>query len=214
MTKHQSVREWQFDLSGGELCLDFANTVSNRGAPDRSRDHLLKYEDLIFFAQDSRLLSSQHARRLVETARTRLEEGEGVYRTAILLREAIYRVFAAAARSETAKPGDVKTIEEFATEAMKHRELCFSRRAFRWEWKHDEKDALSFIVWPIAQSAAELLTAERLKKVRICEASSCAWLFLDESRNHSRRWCDMKVCGNREKAKRHYERGRKKAISN
>jgi predicted RNA-binding Zn ribbon-like protein len=213
MTKQHSAREWQFDLSGGELCLDFANTVSNRGAPDRSRDHLQKYEDLIFFAQDSRLLSAQLAGKLHGISQSKPDESERVWGTAIVLREAIYRVFAGAARSNAAKASDVKTIEEFATEAMKHRELCFSRREFHWEWKHDEKDPLSFILWPIAQSAADLLTSERVKKVRICEASSCAWLFLDESRNHSRRWCDMKVCGNREKAKRHYERGRKTAAS-
>jgi predicted RNA-binding Zn ribbon-like protein len=62
------------------------------------------------------------------------------------------------------------------------------------------------MLWPIASSAADLLTSERLKKVRLCEAKTCTWLFLDESRNHSRRWCDMKVCGNREKARRHYQR--------
>ena len=61
------------------------------------------------------------------------------------------------------------------------------------------------ILWPIAKSAADLLIPPELE-VRLCKAPDCAWLFLDKSRNRSRRWCDMKVCGNRQKARRHYQR--------
>jgi predicted RNA-binding Zn ribbon-like protein len=60
------------------------------------------------------------------------------------------------------------------------------------------------MLWPIAQSAADLMTSDKRNSVRQCGADDCAWLFLDESRNHSRRWCDMKTCGNRQKARRHY----------
>ena len=209
MTKNKAEREWEFDLSGGVLCLDFANTVSDRGAPAGSRDHLQGYDDLIFFAQDSGILSSPEARRAIEIARSNAQAASAVHRTAIALREAIYRVFAAATKSQVAKPKDVKMIEEFATEATKHRKLSASGREYRWEWRRDKDEMIMYTLWPIAQSAADLLTSDRLKKVRECEAPTCAWLFLDESRNHSRRWCDMKVCGNREKAKRHYERGKK-----
>jgi len=55
----------------------------------------------------------------------------------------------------------------------------------------------------------DLLTSDRLSAVRECAADDCAWLFLDESRNRSRRWCDMKVCGNRQKARLHYHRSQK-----
>ena len=73
-----------------------------------------------------------------------------------------------------------------------------------WEWK--SQNPVDSILWPIAQSAADLLTSPDLAAVRMCEAPDCAWLFLDQSRNRSRRWCDMKVCGNRQKARRHYQR--------
>ncbi|MCB0153982.1 MAG: CGNR zinc finger domain-containing protein, partial [Anaerolineae bacterium] len=55
-------------------------------------------------------------------------------------------------------------------------------------------------------SAAELLTSDRLNRVGQCAGESCGWLFLDTTRNHSRRWCEMEHCGNRAKAKRHYRR--------
>ena len=42
--------------------------------------------------------------------------------------------------------------------------------------------------------------------VRECGASDCAWLFLDTSKNHHRRWCDMTRCGNRAKVRRFYAR--------
>jgi predicted RNA-binding Zn ribbon-like protein len=64
------------------------------------------------------------------------------------------------------------------------------------------------LLWPIAESAAELLTSQEVSSIRLCEAPDCDWLFLDNSRNRSRRWCDMKICGNREKARRHYRRSR------
>ena len=51
-----------------------------------------------------------------------------------------------------------------------------------------------------------LLSSGNLRRLRICP--NCNWLFLDRSRNSSRLWCDMAVCGNRQKAKRHYLRHR------
>ena len=199
-------REPVFDLSGGAVCLDFANTVSERGSPKRSRDHQYGYDALIIFARDEGILSPQEARELLRFSETKPWDRARVHRTAIALREAIYRVFAAAVHSGEATSKDLKTIEDFAIGAMTHRHLSYPGREYRWEWKYDKKEMLGYVLWPIAQSAAELLTSERLSKVRECAAPTCAWLFVDDSRNHSRRWCDMSVCGNRQKARRHYQK--------
>ena len=209
VTSKAEESESYFDLSGGSICLDFANTVSERGSPSGSFDYLLGYHDLIAFARVEGVLSAEDARAVLAFSQTKLRERARVHRTAINLREAIFRVFAALANSRAAKPQDVKMIEEFAIEAMKHRQLSSSGQQYHWEWKYDKDEMLASVLWPIAQSAAELLTSEKVKKVRECAAPTCAWLFLDESRNHSRRWCDMKVCGNRQKARRHYARQHK-----
>jgi len=58
----------------------------------------------------------------------------------------------------------------------------------------------------LAVSALSLLREDTIARIRICP--NCAWLFLDRSRNSSRLWCDMAVCGNRQKASRHYRRRR------
>ena len=59
---------------------------------------------------------------------------------------------------------------------------------------------------PIIKSAADLLVSPELKRVKQCADDACGWLFMDKSRNNSRRWCSMKDCGNRAKAHRHYLR--------
>jgi predicted RNA-binding Zn ribbon-like protein len=65
------------------------------------------------------------------------------------------------------------------------------------------------MLWPVARSAAELLSSESVDRVRECASSTCTWLFIDDSRNRRRRWCDMASCGNRAKARRYYERHRR-----
>ena len=69
-------------------------------------------------------------------------------------------------------------------------------------------EELESLIWPVAKSAADLLTSERLERVRECAGGTCGWLFIDASKNHSRRWCDMRDCGNAAKAKRHYHKKR------
>jgi predicted RNA-binding Zn ribbon-like protein len=78
-------------------------------------------------------------------------------------------------------------------------------RCFVWEWINMDQ-YLDSVLWAVARSAAELLLSDELQHLRICAADNCAWLFLDRTKNQRRRWCDMKVCGNRVKARRHYER--------
>jgi predicted RNA-binding Zn ribbon-like protein len=206
MTKRTTHASHDFDLSGGILCLNYANTVSQRRIPEQSYDNLVEYSSLIQFAQQSKVVSAAYARDLMKVGTADPSKAGAVLRAATLFREAVYRVFSAVAEGRQVPPRDLQLIEDFAGEAMRHRQLVPGRGTYRWEWRRDKSDALAYMLWPIASSAADLLTSERLKKVRLCEAKTCTWLFLDESRNHSRRWCDMKVCGNREKARRHYQR--------
>jgi predicted RNA-binding Zn ribbon-like protein len=58
----------------------------------------------------------------------------------------------------------------------------------------------------VSRAAAELLIGEDIGYVRQCASDDCSWLFLDKTKNHRRRWCDMKSCGNRDKARRYYQR--------
>ena len=199
---------YQFDLSGGALCLDFANTISWRQVPRQATDHLTRYDDLVAFAGQSKLLSPRQAADLLAHARRHPSAAQDVLQRAITYRERLYRAFSALAEGKAVPPDDLQQVRDFAVEALHHRRLARANGHYRWEWQWDRENMLERILWPIAQSAADLLTSAEIRTLRMCEAPDCAWLFLDHSRNRSRRWCDMKVCGNRQKARRHYQRTR------
>jgi predicted RNA-binding Zn ribbon-like protein len=85
---------------------------------------------------------------------------------------------------------------------MSHLRLVPGRDRVEWAWSGER--LLDDVAWRVARSAADLLTTADLALVRECAADTCGWLFLDRSRNRSRRWCDMNVGGNRAKVRRHY----------
>lgn len=76
---------------------------------------------------------------------------------------------------------------------------------FQWDWR-ENKGELDRLLWPVIQSAGDLMISNEVNRTRECEDDTCEWLFIDRSKNHSRRWCDMSDCGNRAKARRHYAR--------
>ena len=122
------------------------------------------------------------------------------------LRQAIYEIFSAIARESAPETNDVDILNRYWKNASVHASVSHSGNKFQKTWVMDESDGLDRPWWPVAASAADLLTSEDLRMARECASDRCSWLFLDASRNKSRRWCDMKTCGNREKAKRHYEK--------
>jgi predicted RNA-binding Zn ribbon-like protein len=202
------AKEFQFDLMGGQLALDLANTVSRRDDPERRREHLESYRDLLAFMRQSGIVSARQAGELSGYAEQHGSFARKSFLEAIRLREAVYRAFSAIAQGKSATTADLDLITEFAVKALQHRVLSRADGGYRWQWQQTGNNPLDRILWPMSQAAAELLTSEQLRIVRFCEAPDCEWLFLDHSRNRSRRWCDMKSCGNRQKAQRHYRRSR------
>jgi predicted RNA-binding Zn ribbon-like protein len=199
--------EYEFDLTGGILCLDFANTISRREDPEHRREHLAGYADLAAFARQSGLFSPNQTNHLCAYAERHPNQALRTFHKAIALRETLYHAFSATSQHQSTATDDLQQINDAALEALQHRFLALANGGdYRWEWLWDEKNPLERILWPVAQSAAELLTSDKLRTVRFCEAPDCQWLFLDHSRNRSRRWCDMTSCGNRQKARRHYRR--------
>lgn len=200
--------EFQFDLTGGQLALDLANTVSRRDDPERRKDHLEIYRDLLSFARQSGIISSKLAGEFLNYSEQHSSQARRSFLEAIKLRESVYRAFSAIAQGKSAPPPDLDQITGFALRALQHRCLSRGNGGYQWEWQSNSGNPLDRILWPMSQAAADLLTSKQLKIVRFCEAPDCEWLFLDHSRNRSRRWCDMTTCGNRQKARRHYRRSR------
>jgi len=195
-----------FDLSGGALCLDFANTWSDRGRPDTEK--LRAYADLLAFASQTGQLAAGEAARLEQRAERHPREAVAALARCRELREVLYRIFSAIAARRTPPAADLERLNAALPEALSR--LRIERRGARFAWTWHAPDApaqpLGAPLWPALRSAAELLTTDERRRVRECGGSDCTWLFLDRSRNRSRRWCAMQTCGNRAKARRHYRR--------
>lgn len=199
-------RRWPIDeleLVGGELCLDFVNTASEREAGP-FRERLWEYGDLVRWGELTGALDAATAKRLKQAAARKPVAAARVLEQARGLRESIYRVFRAWHRGESPATDDLALIGEAGAEATAAQRLVADADGFDVAWP--ETDALERAWWPAATSAMALLLSADLPRVKECATGNCNWLFVDMSRNRSRRWCDMKECGNRAKARRHYAR--------
>ena len=120
--------------------------------------------------------------------------------------ELLHRVFLAVARRERPRKSDLEELNRALAGALGHLRVVAAARGFAWEVRCIAGD-LEAPLWPILRSAGELLTAPDLSRVKECASENCLWVFLDGTRNHARRWCEMQSCGNRAKV-RSYRRRR------
>jgi predicted RNA-binding Zn ribbon-like protein len=199
-----------FELTAGALCLDLANTVSDR--PTTPRERLRSYADLLRWSRLAGVVSARGEASLGALARARPRRAARVLERAVALREAVYRIFSALARDEAPPAGDLSRLNEELRRGLARQRLDREQGRFVWAWD-DSPDALDRMLWGVARSAAELLVSDEAGTVRECAAQTCGWLFVDRSRSRRRKWCDMAVCGNREKAKRHYHRRRRRGAA-
>lgn len=194
-----------FDLVAGHLALDFANTGSADRAPDSER--LSSYDDLLEFARLTDLLGARRSAELRAEAAREPARAARVIERARVLRDTLSDVFHDVAASGRPADSDVAVLNTFLEEGMCNRRLERDDQCCGWGWAAGE-EPLEQMLWPIVNAAAELLVDGELERVKTCGNEACAWLFVDSSRNRSRRWCMMKDCGNRAKARRHYARRR------
>jgi len=170
------------ELWGNDLALDFVNTVEGpRGEPPE-KDHLRSYADLVAWAR--------HAGALPESARP----ARGDLAPARELRAAIYDVFAALATGGRPPRAALAALLRVHADAV--REGSLEHGDWVWTGRHRDRP-----LWPIAVAAVDLLRSDRLDRLKMC--GNCCWLFLDRSRNGSRRWCSMDECGVHTKMRRY-----------
>jgi predicted RNA-binding Zn ribbon-like protein len=196
----------QFDLSGGHLALDFVNTVSYR--PTLAIERLPDYSRLVSFAMQSAVrLQSGAAQNLLKHSELVPGVGKSALQKAIQLREALFAIFSSAVERQMVSDKAMGLLNAAVKESIEHGNLYADGRRFVWLWS-GMGDKFDSMLWPIARAAANLLMSKDLEHLRMCAAPDCAWLFLDNTKNQRRRWCDMKTCGNRVKARRHYKKAK------
>src|SRR5258708_30118 len=196
----------RISLRGGRICVDFVNTVDNRGTA-HAVEYFTSYTGGVAWGHHTGLVAEERARRLLAEAERHPKQAHAVLTHVVTLREALYRMFLAAAEGAPAAAADVDAINEALSNAMARARVIPADDSYVWAREEDDT-ALHAPLWPRVPSAAELLTSAELHRVHLCSSEDCGWLFLDTSKNRSRRWCALEGCGNRAKARRHYQRTR------
>jgi predicted RNA-binding Zn ribbon-like protein len=203
-----------YQIIAGHPALDFVNTLDNRFSEDGPRELVNSYSDLLSFSRQAGLLGASQVNALAareESVKSHSAKAAGALRAARELREGLAAIlYTTLNEPRQPAPQDLKTLERHFLRADEHRELVWSGDAdeaprAQWQWGAFASE-LELPVWALARSAASLLTSAAMDHVRMCSSETCRWLFYDTSKNHSRRWCDMKVCGNRMKARRFQKR--------
>jgi predicted RNA-binding Zn ribbon-like protein len=186
---------------GGHLCLDFANTVDHPEGPTRW-DHISTYDDLLDWSRAAGTITQQQADQLGQCAARDAGEADAALQSAHQLRDVLNDVFGAVVDRPEQVAAHWVRLRSFVTAAAASTEVDITSRPPRWTWTG--VGDLVVVMHPVAAAAADLLGSEDLSRLKRCPG--CSWLFLDRSRNHSRRWCDMGDCGTVAKSRRYVTR--------
>jgi predicted RNA-binding Zn ribbon-like protein len=197
----RSEPDYTFDFCGGQLAIDFTNTVGSRG--DAPEEHFQTFGDLLAWAGAHGILTRAGADRLRRDASRHPAAARAALATARELREALYQVIDASAATRQPPQAALATVNAHVRGTFSRMKL--TARHARIELATDDAGRESLadpVLTPVVRAAVDLLTSDAIARVRICADETCAWLFLDTTRNRTRRWCDMKSCGNRSKVRR------------
>jgi predicted RNA-binding Zn ribbon-like protein len=187
-------------------CIRFTQTIGWE-ARDAPEELLSDYDSLVDWCADRGIVSGKYAEEAREQARKRPEQARAALEDARRLRLAIYRILGAVGTGQEPDPAPLGDLNAYLQRTLPSRRLTVSPTVSAWSWQLDPL-RLDHLLGPIAWSAAELLTSPEAARLSLCAADDCGWLFVDGSRNHSRRWCDMSDCGNRAKVRRFRDRQR------
>jgi predicted RNA-binding Zn ribbon-like protein len=195
----------EFQLVAGHLALDFANTLDYRYDPDRLIDLLPSYERFLVFCRQSGVITATQMRKLLDGLSE--FDSQRVLREVIEFRETLYLLILSAVHGRRPDESHVRALNRVFSEAPAFDEVVWHKRRFVRSVR-DVTERPDGPLRLVVQAAVVLITSSDIDNVRECSEKTCRWFFMDRSRNHSRRWCDMQLCGNRSKAKRFYARTR------
>jgi predicted RNA-binding Zn ribbon-like protein len=179
-----STNKPRFQFVAGNIALDFVNTVGDRLSSKR-RDYFKTEKDVALWLKAAGLSSK--------------DKREIPLREALTLRESLYRIFASAINSRRPSKSDLDLLNKFIKKSKANWTLQTASGQFSWHW--DNNSLVPFSMAQVAEAAVELLTSKDLRLLRLCRDAKCGWIFIDRSQGRRRKWCSMKDCGNRAKAR-------------
>jgi predicted RNA-binding Zn ribbon-like protein len=198
----------QFEPIGGAAALDFVNTLGGLrdSEPGQEDEYLNAYDDLVELGLTTVTLSERAARRLRRAARERPADAEAALAAAREARALLDSVFRPVADGGARPAGALAELAKLDATALSHGRLVEDGGRVEWSW--EDAPGLEAPLWPLVHSAVELATSGPLERVSCC--GRCRWLFLDATKNHSRRWCSMETCGTYRKMERYVARRRER----
>lgn len=196
----------RFQFIAGALCLDFANTIHNFRAEDKEEE-LRAISDLLQWAKEAGLLSGADHDRLAAHYNHNPREAAATLGKGTAIRDLLLSIFAGIANGRSISSLRQSELNSVLAQAPGLLRVMKKSDRIETKWM-SAAEGVSQVFFAVLTSAAKLLASDRLGRIRECSSADCTWLFVDESRNRSRRWCEMRTCGNRIKARRHYQRSR------
>jgi predicted RNA-binding Zn ribbon-like protein len=165
------------------------------------------YEDLLEFSLETETLSPELAGRLRRLARERPGDADAAVAAARGMRSVLDCAFRPLTGDKDASERALEDLGRLGATATARGRLVAVEGGFEWSWEHAGDD-LETPLWPVAHAALELITGGPLARLGSC--GRCGYLFLDRTKNHSRRWCSMGQCGTSEKIERYVARRRER----
>ncbi|HUI18441.1 MAG TPA: CGNR zinc finger domain-containing protein [Alphaproteobacteria bacterium] len=203
-TQLEASRAGTLPLIGNELALDLANTASGRGSSTYA-DHLQRAEHVVAWARNAQALSPSDGERLQAILAANPKLAQRLVKRTLELREAVYAIGESIAAKRGAEAAAVEQLKRVHAECLARAKLVPDGATFVWAWDPAE-GPIEAVLGPVTLSALTLLTQADLTRIKQCRGDRCGWLFFDTTKNKSRRWCEMEVCGNRAKQRRFHRR--------
>ncbi|MEU7944674.1 ABATE domain-containing protein [Micromonospora taraxaci] len=193
-------------LVGGNLALDFLNTRSGPPVGPSDDDVLTGYPELVAWGVYAGALSEPEAKALRRRSRDDPGGAQAAFTRSLRIRDDLDEVFRAVAADRGPSTAVLARLRDDEADALGHARLDRGR-LFSWTWRDDQ--TLARPLRPVVHAAVQLLTTGALDRIKGC--GGCRFLFLDESKNRSRRWCSMDDCGTSEKIRRYVAARRTRA---
>jgi predicted RNA-binding Zn ribbon-like protein len=181
----------------------FCNTVENYREPEQL-DTLTDFSGWVAWSVRHGLVEEDSAKKMSFWAAENEALAAAALEDAKALRLKLFRLLSARAAGIVPTQEQLAFLNTRLASSLTHLRVVAHADELAWRW--EEKVSPERLLWPIAYAAAMLLADPQCSRLRQCGGDKCTWLFMDESRNRSRRWCDMTVCGNRAKSRKHYQR--------
>ena len=190
-------RAGSLTLVAENLALNFANTESGRDG-EHHLNHLKSASDVLTWARHADVITDSAAQQGHGLVKEQKALAERLFQGAVSLRSAIYDINAAFVAGR--QPGEISLKALIAEHhgALRNAKLLQQGTRYGWSWNPDD-DLAAAVLGPIAEAAIDLLARQDRSRIKQCKGVHCGWLFLDTTKNNSRCWCDMRVCGNRSK---------------